>query len=154
MATTLQDAAAAAVAARGLMFANRTPAAHKWLPVKGPTASLPERAAAANTARLVASLHSQAAATLCPSGLGGSIAGCAAHLVPYMRQLAGSASHGWLHSLLPHTWTAVWQGALTERDTGSGAACAGPNEAILAAALGAATLGEEDEIDAIEEGDD
>ncbi|KAI8470106.1 MAG: hypothetical protein J3K34DRAFT_266674 [Monoraphidium minutum] len=52
VASSLQHAAEGSVAARGLLFTNAHPAPPGWTPLRGPTCSLPERAAAEKGERL------------------------------------------------------------------------------------------------------
>jgi len=56
-AASLSAAAAVSVAARGLLWSNRLPAPSRWLPLKGPSCFMPERAANSNMVRLGAALQ-------------------------------------------------------------------------------------------------
>jgi hypothetical protein len=97
------------------MFHNRQPLASTWQPVKGPSAQLPERAGAANAARLAEALRSPAAAATCPSALHSNARAAAEQLLPHMQQLLRWPAYAWLQRLLPGSWSYVWQGQVTER---------------------------------------
>ncbi len=145
MALSLREAAASSVAARGLMYALQHPAPSAWQPLKGPTCAAPERAAAANGARLAAAMRSSAAAALCPTATLTGGAALAADALPYMRLLAaGGGPRGWLSALLPSSWSYCWEGQVSERPTGAaGSAAGGAAAAALAAALAGTGLAEQ-----------
>jgi hypothetical protein len=144
VAATLQSAAAGSVAARGILFANAHPAAASWQPLRGPTCSLPERAAAENLEQLsVARRRSHLA--LGGAGRCGALAGgggqVAARALPFLRALAGGAGYGWLAPALPVRWTYIWKGALTRTEAaGAAAAEAAAEAAALAVSLATAGL--------------
>lgn len=57
VASSVQEAAASSVAARGLLFSNTRPAPSRWLPLRGSSCFQPERAAAANLLKLGAAVQ-------------------------------------------------------------------------------------------------
>jgi hypothetical protein len=145
VAPTVQQAAAASVAARGLLFANAHPAPSSWRPVCGPTCGLPERAARENLEELsLAARRSHLALGGARCGaLAGDPSTVAARSLPFLRALCenpGPRSAA-LAAAMPARWTYVWQGALSRREAhGAGAGAAEAEAAALAASLAAAGL--------------
>lgn len=149
-ATTLQASAASSIAARGLLFSNTKPAASRWLPLKGPTCFLPDRAAAGNLQRLGEAVQQlqdswqaagparqQAVIGLAAQLLHSGRQERVAQVLPFLQILAQHQSRVWIHSMLPCSWCHVWNGAVTE---GRGSAhMQGPQAAAaLQAAVAAA----------------
>eukprot|EP00882_Tetradesmus_deserticola_P022367 GHRQ01024269.1.p1 GENE.GHRQ01024269.1~~GHRQ01024269.1.p1 ORF type:complete len:219 (+),score=98.42 GHRQ01024269.1:519-1175(+) len=147
-ATTLLASAASSTAARGLLFANTQPAPSRWLPVKGPSCFLPERAAAGNLRRLAQSVQQlqdgleqdgpvrqQAALSLAAQLLHCGRQERAAQVLPYMQVLSRAPGRLWVQALLPHSWCHVWNGTLTEGQGSGSGMQAPPVRAALAAAV-------------------
>jgi cell cycle checkpoint protein len=126
VSSSLLQAAAGSVAARGFLFANAHPAPSKWVPVRGPSCYLPERAAAQNLGQL-AEVTGRAQRV---GGGGDMMSGggqrAAAQVLPFLRILGGVRDYGWLwQGVLPSKWYGVWQGAVCERWMGTPPAGAG-----------------------------
>lgn len=113
MSSTLLQAAASSVAARGLLYANAHPAPSKWTPVVGPSCNLPEKAAAANLQR-VGEVVAAARGALGSACCDGSRAWCS-QVLPLLRGLVTLPQYQWVQQMVPGSWTVVWQGSLSER---------------------------------------
>ncbi|EFJ42812.1 hypothetical protein VOLCADRAFT_107059 [Volvox carteri f. nagariensis] len=128
-AANLSSAIAASVAARGLMYGNTHPVAHKFNPIRAPASSAIDQAAAANRLQLRAAACRLAAATAGPAGadfgsatsgsalFGGSSASqLVSAVIPWLRALVQiSPYHAvWIAPLLPCNWSYYWNGAVTE----------------------------------------
>jgi hypothetical protein len=148
-ATTLQASAASSTAARGLLFANTQPAPSRWLPLKGPSCFLPERAAAGNLQRLAQSVQQlqdglehdgpvrqQAALGLAAQLLHSGRQERAAQVLPYLQVLSRAHGRLWVQALLPCSWCHVWNGTLSEGQGSGSGMQAPPVRAALAAAVG------------------
>jgi hypothetical protein len=148
-ATTLQASAASSTAARGLLFCNTQPAPSRWLPLKGPSCFLPERAAAGNLQRLAQSVQQlqdeleqdgpvrqQAALSLAAQLLHSGRQERAAQVLPYMQVLSRAHGRLWVQALLPRSWCHVWNGTLNEGQGSGSGMQAPPVRAALAAAVG------------------
>ncbi|KAK9832070.1 hypothetical protein WJX81_003996 [Elliptochloris bilobata] len=144
-ATSLADAAAGSLAARGLAFSVAHPAPRRWLPLRGPAGGAAQRGAAANAARLAhLAWAAGPAGTLCA---GGSARQLAAGVLPFARVLAAAGVAG-AATLLPHRWTQLWDGQLVEQEE----AGAGSDMAEQGFVEGAGAGGEAaDDLDFIEE---
>eukprot|EP00887_Chlorella_sp_A99_P000359 scaffold13.g359.t1 len=152
-ASTLADAVAASVAARGVCFANRHPAPRRWLPLKAPAQFAAARAATANRAHLRTAV---APAWALHGGAGGlEPAGrLAAELLPMARAIqARSPDAARLQLLQPSRWLRTWEGKVYEQGrAGAGApAPAASGEVGGSEGEGGAAAGQgKDSVDAIE----
>ncbi|WIA32153.1 hypothetical protein OEZ86_003002 [Tetradesmus obliquus] len=148
-ATSLQASAAASTAARGLLYSNSHPAPSRWLPLKGPSCYLPERAAAANLQRLAESVQQlqdgleqegpvrqQAGLSLAGQLLHSGRQERAAQVLPYLQVLSRAQQRLWVQALLPRSWCHVWNGSLSEGQGSGRGMQAPPVRAALAAAVG------------------
>ena len=150
LSSSLLQAAAGSVAARGFLFANAHPAPSRWVPVRGPSCYLPERAAAQNLAQL-AEIAGRVQGV---GGVGAMMAGggqrAASQVLPFLRILGGVREYGWLwQGALPSKWHGVWQGAVCERWMGGPGPGAGAGGGVGSGAV-KEEAGVDDEIEDIE----
>eukprot|EP00879_Flechtneria_rotunda_P021977 GHRR01023177.1.p1 GENE.GHRR01023177.1~~GHRR01023177.1.p1 ORF type:complete len:741 (+),score=334.77 GHRR01023177.1:279-2501(+) len=150
VAGTVQAAASISVAARGLLFSNTNPAPSRWLPLKGPSCNLPDKAAAGNLVKLsqavqklqdswqdAGPLQHQAIVTLAGQLLHPGRQERAAQVLPYLQVLCRHQQRLWLHHVLPKSWWYLWNGEVAERQSWAVQAHTAP-VAIRAALLAAA----------------
>lgn len=110
-ATSIQQATASSVAARGLMYANLHPAPRRWLPLKGPLSLTASKGQKSNMEHLRGLCHQPLVVHQCP--LVWSTAGrYTVDVLPYLRLLTRHWPHMHVRQWLPDKWTYLWQGAL------------------------------------------
>ncbi|KAK9868402.1 hypothetical protein WJX84_010961 [Apatococcus fuscideae] len=123
-ASSLKDALAGSVAVRGWLYSNAHPGPRRFQAMKGPMALLVQRAAAANCAeangvccrlahpRSIASVDAAQPLASASSSLFGSWRVFAGEILPYVRAMGDASSLHPACSLLPTSWSRVWNGSI------------------------------------------
>ncbi|KAK9844949.1 hypothetical protein WJX74_008996 [Apatococcus lobatus] len=124
-ASSLKDALAGSVAVRGWLYSNAHPGPRRFQAMRGPQAQLVQKAAAANCSEVNAvycrlvdqpgkasgSLANHASVSY--SSLFGSWRIFAGEILPYVRAIGDQSTQHAACTLLPHSWSRIWDGRIS-----------------------------------------